>query len=250
MRTFAVLMMLLNLAYLAWNQIRQEDSAAMSSGQSFFRPAEQSLVLLAELPQVSSPAQEQEEASSESVDPAFSEQNTEGETPVLANPEQNAIPQSQCVDIAGFDDESEAAAFITEISEMNIAGSLEVRQEQVSSTWWVHLPPFGSQSEAQIVIDELVAKGIDNFYMRTGELAGGISLGVFSRERTALVAQSELRDRGYEASIKEIPRYVSKPYVAIEAADPLQLESPEWKAFLATKTKLEATEKLCETIAR
>jgi hypothetical protein len=73
---------------------------------------------------------------------------------------------------------------------------------------------------------------------------------VFSRERTAVIAQTELRDRGYETSIREIPRYVSKPYVAIETPDPLRLESPEWKAFLATKTKLEAIEKLCETIAR
>ena len=252
MRTFAVLMMLLNLAYVVWNQIREEEPVEILSGQSFFTQAEQSLVLLSELPAASPPLQEQEEISSESVAqiPVFAEQGAESEASVLAGPGQNAVPQAWCADVAGFDNEDEANAFIAEIDEMNVAGGLRIQQEQISSTWWVHLPPFQSQSEAQIVIDELVAKGIDNFYMRTGELAGGISLGVFSRERTATIAQSELLSRGYTTSIKEIPRYVSKPYVTIETSDSSRWESSEWKAFLATKTKLEVTEKLCETIAR
>jgi hypothetical protein len=162
------------------------------------------------------------------------------------------LPEPWCRSVEGFTDQDEASAFIAEIGmrDLNVAGSLIVQQEQVSSTWWVHLPPFNSQSEAQVVINELTAKGIDNFYMRTGELAGGISLGVFSRERSAAVAQAELQERGYAAVIKEIPRYISKPYVKIAGADARQLNNPEWNAFFATKTKLEVTEKLCETIAR
>ncbi len=86
--------------------------------------------------------------------------------------------------------------------------------------------------------------------MRTGELAGGISLGVFSRQKSAEVAQSELDQRGYQSIIKEIPRYVSKAYVTLSAPDAGLIESTAWRAFLAAKTKLEVTENLCETIAR
>jgi hypothetical protein len=249
MRTFAVLIILLNLAYFAWNQIRQtEPVGEVRFEQSLFMPAEESLIFLSEHSSIPVPIPERESASTESA------------TQVSTLPAQEAAStlesaqvfqlQPRCYVVAGFDDQNEADTFISAISELGVVGQRDVQQEQISSTWWVHLPPFKSQIEAQRVIDELAAKGIDNFYMRTGELAGGISLGVFSREQAATTAQAELSSRGYKASIKEIPRYVSKAYVLIDASDPLFLETLESTAFLATKTKLEATEKLCETIAR
>jgi hypothetical protein len=249
MRTFAVLIILLNLAYFAWNQIRQtEPVGEVRFEQSLFMPAEESLILLSERPPISVVIAERESASTESA------------TQVSTLPAQEAAStlesaqvfqlQPRCYVVAGFDDQNEADTFISAISELGVVGQRDVQQEQISSTWWVHLPPFKSQIEAQRVIDELAAKGIDNFYMRTGELAGGISLGVFSREQAAITAQVALSSRGYKASIKEMPKYVSKAYVLIEASDPLLLETLERTAFSATKTKLEVTEKLCETIAR
>ena len=253
MRTFAVLILLLNLGYLAWNQLRQTEGGIEDVlGQPLFVPAEQSLTLLAEFPSIPVPTALTEETLAESVQqiaPSPVQETNSNESPLI-NPIQTEMSPPRCDVASGFADQNEATTFITEISEMGVAGRLEVQQEQISSTWWVHLPPYKSQIEAQSVIDELAAKGIDNFYMRTGELAGGISLGVFSQEQSATTAQSELLSRGYNASIKEIPRYVSKTYVIMEASDPMLLEAPEWMGFLATKPKLEVTEKLCETIAR
>ena len=250
MRTFAILILLLNLSYFAWAQVRQVKTADEFSPQTeVFAPAEQSLILLAELPPKPSPFPGQEEIFTGSI-----EQTTLSPEPlqeeVRVEAPSTAVPQPLCYSVSGFEDENEATAFVAEIGEMGITGWTDVQQEQISSTWWVHLPPFKSQIEAQKVIDELVAKGIENFYMRTGDMAGGISLGVYSRERSATTAQSELRARGYEASIKEIPRFVSKAYVLMEMDNPLLSETIEWKAFLAKKATLELTEKLCETIAR
>lgn len=241
-------MLFMNLVYLVWSQVRQgDDGVEYAADQTRFMPAEQSLVLLSELPEpnttdVALPV------SDESV-PAFPDPNPENEVPAVTTPAVNE-PELHCEIASGFADQGEAEAFIAEISDKGVVGTLQLEQEQISSTWWVHLPPFKSQLEAQSVIDELVAKGIDNFYMRTGELAGGISLGVFSREESATTAQTELRSRGYETSIREVPRYVSKAYVTLEESDPGSFTSSEWLAFLAAKTNLEAIEKPCETIAR
>lgn len=249
MRTFAVLIILLNLGYFGWSQIRQAESlGAVRSEQSLFVPAEEPLILLSERSPMPEPIPEYEAALAESLPQVSTITAQEAASEVA--PTQVLQRQPRCYVVAGFDDQNEADTFIAVISAMGVVGRQDVQQEQISSTWWVHLPPFKSQIEAQNVIDELVAKGIDNFYMRTGALAGGISLGVYSREQAATTAQSELSSRGYNASIKEIPRYVSKAYVLLEATDPLLLETLEWVAFLATKTKLEVTEKLCEMIAR
>lgn len=252
MRTFAMLILALNLVYLVWSETRGPDSVDEGPPvQGLFVQADRSLVMLSERPPPSLPLQEQESISEPGAQiPALSGQTVDRQESPPASPAETGLSQAWCGVVSGFDDQTDATEFVTEISEMDIVASLDVQQEQISSTWWVHLPPFKSQVEAQSVIEELTAKGIENFYMRTGDLAGGISLGVFSRQQRAQIAQAEFLDRGYQTSIAEIPRYLSKAYVTMEASDPALLETAEWRAFLATKTKLEVTEKLCETIAR
>ncbi len=252
MRTFALLILFVNLGYLVWDHIKQrEGGVEYSADQSHFVPADQSLILLSELPPLPASATGDGAVSvseQQALIPSEPEIQDDESVPVASV--QADEPELYCEIVSGFADQGEAESFIGEVSDMGVPGELDMRQEQISSTWWVHLPPFKSQLEAQGVIDELVAKNIDNFYMRTGELAGGISLGVFSREESATTAQAELIARGYQTSIKEIPRYVSKAYVTLEVTDSDALGTEEWLAFLATKPNLETTEKLCETIAR
>jgi hypothetical protein len=252
MRTFALLILFVNLGYLVWNHLRQsENGAEYAADQSHFIPADQSLILLSELPPLPAlPAGDEALSISEQQALIPSEPEIQDDESSSIVPAQADESELYCEIVSGFVDQDEAESFIGELSNMGVLGELDMRQEQISSTWWVHLPPFKSQLEAQDVIDELVAKNIDNFYMRTGELAGGISLGVFSREESATTAQAELSARGYETSIKEIPRYVSKAYVTLEVTDADALGTEEWLDFLATKPDLETTEKLCETIAR
>lgn len=252
MRTFAFLMLFVNLIYLAWGQVgRDDDRVELSADQTGFISAEQSLKLLSEL---SSPATLSATTSvplpvtNEPIPVVPAADVARDVSPAVA-PAQIDEPVLRCELISGFADQAEAEAFISELADKNVSGELALEQEQISSTWWVHLPPFASQAEAQAVINELVIKGIDNFYMRTGELAGGISLGVFRSEGSAITAQAELKGRGYETSIREIPRYLSKAYVTLEESESGALTSAEWLAFLASKQNLAATEKLCETIA-
>jgi hypothetical protein len=246
MRTFALLMLFLNMGYLVWHQLSQpREEVEYAAVKSLFVPAEQSLVLLSELP----PSPESLSTTTNVLSGVPASGLESGKTDSIM-PTPIKEPIQGCEVVSGFVDQREAESFVVKTSALGVPGKVDVRQEQVSSTWWVHLPPFKSQVEAQETIDELVSKGIDNFYMRTGELAGGISLGVFSREESATTARTELLARGYETSIKEIPRYVSKTYVVLEVPDTALLETSEWQAFFATKPKLVASEKLCETIAR
>lgn len=254
MRTFAFLILFVNIIYFAWSQVsRDDDRVESSADQRGFISAEQSLLLLSEL---SSQATSSAATATIAPLPVTNEQIPVAPAPDITSdvssvvaPAQIDEPELHCELVSGFADQAEAEAFMAELGDKNVIGKLVVEQEQISSTWWVHLPPFASQAEAQAVINELVIKGIDNFYMRTGELAGGISLGVFSTEESANRGQVELRGRGYEASIREIPRYASKASVTLEGSDADALTSAEWLAFFATKQNLATTEKLCETIA-
>jgi hypothetical protein len=99
------------------------------------------------------------------------------------------------------------------------------------------------------LLAELQGKNIDSYYMRSGEMAGGISLGVFSREASAAIAQRQLADRGYATSVREVARMGERHYVALRMADDALRQAPEWTAFLGRARGIEVLENACETIA-
>ena len=109
-----------------------------------------------------------------------------------------------------------------------LGGTVQVfsTTEQVSSTWWVYLPNVGGEENAKALLTELQSKKIDSYFMRSGDLAGGISLGVFSRQPSALGVQSDLLKKGYKAEVKQVPRMEprAKLVLRVEGADRLVIQ--------------------------
>lgn len=83
-----------------------------------------------------------------------------------------------------------------------------VARDQVAgdSDFRVLLPPAPSVQEAFRKLRELKKRKIDSYVITDGEDARSISLGVFSTEEAALDHQTDIKDRGYNAKVKQIPR--------------------------------------------
>ncbi len=288
MRSFLFLLLLANLGYLAWQQgwlFARPEPAALDE-QPAFQQAAKNLVLLGELPQQrldlmtslaeartarAGAAQQLQgvQQEIESVEGEIGEVQAEfaqdqlrsaevqqelldtldtaiGEAaePVATEP---AVPW--CAVAGAFADVPAADAFTQGLAELGVGGVVEIREAPISSTWWVHMPAFASEGVAMEMVAELQAKSIDSYYMRNGDMAGGISLGVFSRRESALIAQQQLADRGYPTSIREVFRMEERPYVALTMPDGTLRETPEWMGFLASAGAVEVSENACETIA-
>lgn len=157
--------------------------------------------------------------------------------------------QPWCADTSVFAEQSAAAAFAQGAIDLGARASVEVRTAPVSSTWWVHLPPFASEAEARAMLGELQGKGIDSYYMRTGEMAGGISLGVYSREESARIAQRQLASQGYTTSLREVFRMEERPYVRLALPDGGLRTTPGWAALVAAAGPVELMEFACEAVA-
>ena len=56
------------------------------------------------------------------------------------------------------------------------------------------------------LLKELQARKLDGFLIAQGELANGISLGIFPHENSAEAILERLRQGGYQAQIKRISR--------------------------------------------
>lgn len=285
MRTFLVLLLLANLGYLAWQQgwLFARESAPLVVEPPAFRQADQSLVLLSELPQErldmmasltqALAARENAAAELQAVQQEIAtvegkidevqadidedrQQSTEVQGAMLealdaaiaeVAPAAETVPW--CASAGVFADQQTVDAFIASLQGLGVRGVGEAREEPLSSTWWVHMPAFESEAAAMAMLDELQAKSIDSYYMRSGDMAGGISLGVYSRQESALIAQQQLTNRGYATSIREVSRMGERLYVAVTMPDGALRETPEWTEFLASAGGVEVSENACEMIA-
>jgi cell division septation protein DedD len=163
------------------------------------------------------------------------------ETPVVLQP--------WCANTAIFSDQAAAAAFAQGLIDLGATAKVEQRQAPVSSTWWVYLPAFASEREARVVLNELQGKGIDSYYMRNGEMAGGISLGVYSREESARIAQRQLAGQGYTTSLREVFRMEERPYVRLALPDGRLRDRSEWSSLVTAAGAPDLTEFTCDPVA-
>jgi hypothetical protein len=263
MKLVAVLLLLFNLLGLAfWQGWLPLSGAVPTQVRQSFTPAPQPLVLLSELaPEQLTLMQEVAEArervgsaqarlaTAEQEALVTREQLVEGQGEEARLEPAATVLQPWCATAGAFPDEQAAVGFRSAIVDLGGKGLLVSKDEPVSSTWWVYLPAFSSEAEARTVLAVLQEKRIDSYYMRTGELVGGISLGVFSREESANLARQQLAGRGYQASIKQIFRYEPRFYVEIELPDEALRRRPEWSRTETYLSGLQYTENACQVIA-
>lgn len=284
MRVFLILLVIANLGYFVWRQEFGSAPEFAENGQEVqFRQAEQALTLLQELSperrqlmstlaearaarmqateQLEDVQQQVEAVAGELEDNAADlaedqARSAEVQQDLLDTLDaavvdaQEPVPvQPWCASTGMFADQAAAAEFVQGLEDFGADAVVELREEAVSSTWWVYLPAFASEAEARAMLAELQGKGIDSYYMRTGDMAGGISLGVYSREESAGIAQRQLVEQGYMPSIREVLRMEERPFVRLTLPDGGLREGAEWSAFLAAAGPVELTEFTCEPIA-
>ncbi len=92
---------------------------------------------------------------------------------------------------------------------LGIDGGLIQKEVAAEQEYWVYLPPLSSRAATLRQLKELQARKMDGFLIAQGELANGISLGIFPHQNSAEAVQERLKDAGYQAQIKQISRMQS-----------------------------------------
>jgi hypothetical protein len=126
-----------------------------------------------------------------------------------------------------------------------------IKEVEVNSgeDYWVHIAPQKNRQEAVKLLRELQGKGIDSFLITEGELAQGISLGLFSQLARAQAVFEERKSQGYDAILKSVPRthiqfwglYNGEKYGAL--ADEL------WRKINQGNSVLKRHKKSCNSVA-
>ena len=215
MRTFVILLLLANLSYLALNLfLPQETESLMVRAPS--RQAAQTLQLLSDIA-------------------------------ILEIPELN-VPQT-CISLGVFDDTEESDFLVSTLLERGLQASAELLTTEGTANYRVYMPPFNSENASSQILADLQENDIESFIITTGNLSGGISLGLFSQEILALGLQERLAAQGFATSIQVIATTNHDIWVTIEGLSQELLEGSELLDLLSEGLELEVIEKPCETIA-
>lgn len=291
MRTFVILLLLANLLYFGWNRgwlrdtpepAAPELAAAAADALPPFVPSDRRLTLLAEAPDpqitLGQPlASDTDLAMGQPLDSLASDtdatvgQLLDSEVASMGQPldsEESDEPQSPglpgprwCAELGLFTTAEPAEALLPELVLLGVDAKLGAGRRPVGNTFWVHSRLFEREADALALLRELQGKNIDSYYIREGELAGRISLGVFSRNNSAEQVQSTLGAQGYRAEISRVARQVDRFWLDLELPSAAMLQSPEWLALAARLASSggeagaaaadapQLTEKVCNAVA-
>ena len=117
--------------------------------------------------------------------------------PVVVKPKRPATEPTACLEWGSFGD-LELRRVSEVLSSMDLADRISLRKEEVTTNWWVYMPPQGSRVNMDRKAQELVDLGVTDFAKITedGPWRYGISLGAFVKEEAARAYLAELQGKG------------------------------------------------------
>lgn len=114
--------------------------------------------------------------------------------------------QDVCLFLGSFDESLRAQTLEQRLLSLDVQPSVQAVDSAGGMDYWVYLAPLASRQASVRQLKELQARKIDSYLIGTGDLANGISLGIFPRLDSAESVMFRLRSAGYEPLLRELPR--------------------------------------------
>lgn len=179
MRWFFLLLLVLNLFYYVWHQQQAPLRVKEVESFSLYQGARQNIRLVSEADVARVP-----------VEPGA----------------QVVSSQAVCLYLGSFEQEAEALALEQRLLSLDIQSGVRSIDAAAGVDYWVYLVPLASRQASLRQLKELQARKIDSYIIGQGDLANGISLGIFPRSDSAESVMQRLREAGYEPMLRELSR--------------------------------------------
>ena len=244
MRWILIGFFLLNTIYLLWNGIdysrHQDRKLAGSSVENRVTEMPGSkLVLLGE-------SIEARKKPNVATTGSLSDLNS-AMPPVLPAAEQ--VDQPECLLLGPFADKALAQPLLVRMASLEIHSKLVAIEITDAPDYWVYLKPEPSRELAVSMLRELQEKKIDGFIIPQGELANGISLGVFDNNESAERRRQAVIDRGYDVQIRSNPRVYIENWVIINPSDAKKFSNELYERLHTENSSLNMRKDQCGKVA-
>ncbi len=156
---------------------------------------------------------------------------------------------NECLVVGPFANVVEVDELQQRLFAVGVSSHERADENSQQQDYWVHIPPLPSRDAAIRLLRELQAQRIDSFVITQGELANGISLGLFSRSESAKTVSRRLTDAGYGVAIKSLPRVPEQWWLEMDSTVESRLSSSFWDETTDQFPELKKLKKSCKGIA-
>jgi hypothetical protein len=135
------------------------------------------------------------------------------------------------------------------LSALEIKFSVKEIQVPGKPDYWVHIKPQPSRKLAIRVLRDLQLKKVDSFLITEGELANGISLGLFSERLGADRLFLERKDQGLDVDLKEVSRVYTEVWLLSDQGEYGKFSDALWEKIKQGHGGIERRKNYCNAIA-
>lgn len=222
MRWSFLLLLVLNLFYYVWHQQQAPLRAKEIQPLSLYHKAQQDIRLVSEA----------------------------DKKPVRTDMASTApAVESVCLFLGGFEQEDQANALGQRLLSLDIKSNVQAVDAAAGVDYWVYLAPLASRQASLRQLKELQARKIDSYIITQGDLADGISLGIFPRTDSAESVMQRLREAGYEPMLRELTRSHRSFWVRIAPESRRLIDDPLLERLTVDFNGVEHQLMPCESIA-
>ena len=233
MRWIILVLVFANLGYFAWGSFQESKSNYQVSSDRTDAVAEtgRRLVLLSE----SNPVSRIKESTV-----------VKTESPTETKDQDTSV---QCLALGPFQSPDVIDQVQQRLFSLGIESRERADQNSQAADYWVHIPPLASRDAAIRLLRELQAQKFDSFVITQGELANGISLGLFSKYDSAKTVRRRLMDAGYPVEIKTLSRQPESWWLELNPGAEEKLDTYFWDELVKRVPDIKKAKKRCKGIA-
>lgn len=154
-----------------------------------------------------------------------------------------------CTLVGPFLDADRGAIVRERLRALGVDSNLQSLEITAGESYWVYLPPEPSQEQALRRLHELQAKQVDSYVIPRGELANGISFGMFTQKPLAEARQAEMVKLGYQAALKVLPRTQKELWLVLGPGQASSVGASVWQELLPAEGGQEIRQNLCSAVA-
>jgi len=155
----------------------------------------------------------------------------------------------QCLLLGPYSEPQAAKILLDRLGALQIEGKYAAIAVAGEPDYWVYLRPELTKELAAVKLKELQEKRIDSFIVPQGEIANGISLGVFDKQENAEKRQKEIAELGYDAQLLISPRNYMENWVVIYPDNSVRFSPELYNQLRLENSRLDLRKEACGKVA-
>lgn len=154
-----------------------------------------------------------------------------------------------CAMVGPFPAPDAAKHFVERLRALDVLATARAFELRTGLDYWVYFPPEASRQDAYRRLAELQAQGVDSHIILRGELAHGISLGVFSQKTLAEAQVQSVQLQGQTPKIRVIDRSHEEIWVVFGPGEAQKITKSTWWPWLDHRNPFEERQNFCLDLA-